>query len=209
MVCPIFKVFIEHASKEIIEYFLILFFLIGCIPNFLYSFGINSFNIMATNLSKLSITTVNGYIGYFILGYYLETYPLNTKKRRIVYILGLVSLLLTIFLTYDKSMECGTYVETYLGYMMPNVFFMSIAVFVYMKNLKLRSVKLIEVISEHSLGIYGIHMLVVFLFWKFGIDTFILPGIISVPMISIAVFIISLVIVWLLKKIPMVGNLIS
>lgn len=212
MICPIFKIFVTHASKQMIEYFLLLFFVMGCLPNFLGSFGYESLNMIATNLNKLSISTASGYIGYFILGYYLETYPLQKRKRIMVYALGIASLVLTIFLTYHKSVSAGTYIETYLGYTMPNVFIMSVAVFVWFKSLDYKDgivQRIIKLISDNSLGIYGIHMLIVFLFWRCGLDTFVLPGIISVPLISLAIVVISLLLICFIKKIPLIGKYIA
>ena len=118
-------------------------------------------------------------------------------------------LLLTIGLTYFTSVSVNSCVEKYLGYTMPNVFIMSAAIFVLMQEIEGSSAiiyRILDKIAEYSLGIYGIHMLFVFALWKIGIDTFILPGIISVPLITILVLGLSLIVVVIIKRIPYLGK---
>ena len=60
--------------------------------------------------------------------------------------------------------------------------------------------------SQASLGIYAIHMLVIFELSKHGLTAYSLHPIISVPVISLGVFLISLIFSILLKKIPLLGK---
>lgn len=211
MICPVIKVFTDHATKKQLEYFLILYFVFGCLLTVLNGQNNKYVSVFFVNMSKLGIVSVSGYVGYFILGLYLTRYPLEKAKRITVYVLGILSLLFTVGATYAASVSTGSCVELYLGYITPNVFLMSAAVFTAMSRLKCRDNfihRLMDLIADCSFGIYGVHMLLVFLLWKAGFDTFLLPGIISVPLISMIVLIFSLIVVKLLKLIPGVRRMI-
>lgn len=212
IICPIAKGFTENATKRQLEYFLLVSFIFNCVLTAFQGSSNKLINILTINMSKLGVTLVSGYICYFILGFYLNKYPLEKKLRALVTYGGGVMMLLTIGLTYFKSVSDNSCIEKYLGYTMPNVFIMSAAIFILIHGMKSSSkilYRVLDKIAEFSLGIYGIHMIFVFILWKIGIDTFILPGIISVPIITILVLGLSMIAVAIIKKIPYLGKWVS
>lgn len=212
IICPVVKVFTDHATRRQLEYVLLLYFIFSCLLTILNGQNNKYLDVFSINLSKLGVSVVSGYAGYFVLGHYLSRYPLEKTRRYAVYLLGILSMVFTVGATYFSSVAAGTYVELYLGYITPNVFFMSAAVFVAVSQMKGGNSighRLLELIADCSFGIYGVHMLFVFFFWKAGIDTFCFPGIISVPVIAAAVLILSMITVKALKLIPKAGSMIT
>lgn len=210
LVCPIVKTFSDHASKKQLEYALLLFFVFDCLMTVLRHQENPFSRIASVNMSKLGIAVVSGYVGYFILGHYLDRYPLQRKYRIGLYVLGIGSLLFTIGATYLESVAKGACEEIYLNYLTPNVFFMSAAVYTAMSKIQCAKGVLdrgMKQIADSSFGIYGVHMLFVFFFWNAGIDTFRMPGIISVPLLSAVILMISLFTVKGLKRIPGIRRL--
>ncbi len=199
---PVIKVFTDHATKKQLEYFLVLFFVFGCV--------LSLWNKPAI-LAKFRMVEMCGYVGYFILGAYLSRYNLQKKTRRVLYLLGLGSAVFTVAMTCVASIRAGSGVETYWTYLTPNVFFMSVAVFVFLFQIKWEEnwfYRIIASVSDCSLGIYGVHMLFIFFLWRKGINTLILPGIISVPLIVFIVFILSYCTVRLMKLIPILRRVV-
>lgn len=211
IVLPLVKVFTDHATKKQLEYFLLLYLVFHCLLTVLNRQESVYIKVFSVNMSKLGITGVSGYAGYFILGHYLDNYPLKGIQRKALYILGIVSLAVTVGATYVSSVSKGACEDIYLNYMTPNVLFMSAAVFTAMSKTACKEGivhRAAVQIADCSLGIYGVHMLFVFIFWKAGIDTFLLPGIISVPLLSAVTLICSFIVAKGLKLIPGLGRII-
>lgn len=124
-----------------------------------------------------------------------------------MYVLGCAGVLAAFLTTYYVCVRQQALIENYNNYFFPGIVLWSVAVYVFIQRTadKLKKYSgIVGLVSRCSLGIYGIHMLFVFLLWDNGISTFSFPGIISVPVISAAVFAVSLFSVWLLKKIPVI-----
>lgn len=160
-----------------------------------------------SNLNKLGLDIVGGYIGYFILGYYLNEYPIAPKARFGIHFISIISIITCISLTFNKSLNSHFTVEYYFHYLTIFIFIWSIEVFLTAKHFYKNISNLnFAVMSQASLGIYAIHMLVIFELSKHGLTAYSLHPIISVPVISLGVFLISLIFSILLKKIPLLGK---
>ena len=84
IICPIIKVFTANATKKQLEYFLLLSFIYNCFLTGLQGNSNKWINIFIVNMSKLGITVVTGYVCYFVLGFYLNKYPLKKKQRTLL-----------------------------------------------------------------------------------------------------------------------------
>lgn len=140
-----------------------------------------------------------GYVGYCLWGYYLSRLTLNQKQTRIVYIVGLLSLAITMLLpivTKEKmkfSFEC------------PGPILMSIALFCFFVKhpfqFPTKSVKIISHLSAMTFGIYMVHTLV-------EIETFtrihrFIPNLYLLMLVSLVVtFLLSYIIILIIKQIP-------
>lgn len=83
LITPFVKLITKSDNKKIVEYFCVLWFLFEC---FLGTFlGIQKESQIQLVVSYMHISFVLEYVGYYLLGYYLNTYPLNKIKRRILY----------------------------------------------------------------------------------------------------------------------------
>ena len=71
---PIIKIFINHAKKQDIEYFLILWFYVSFIVKIMVKYIGLSFNI--------ELFHVTNYIGFFVLGYYLSHFDMEKNWRK-------------------------------------------------------------------------------------------------------------------------------
>lgn len=207
IILPIVKAFVNGAEKSQLLYFVILCFLFNSV--YVLISKIPALNPIFMNMAKLEIHITGGYLGYFVLGYYLAQYPPKAAARRLLYVLGTLGIIISTLVTWKVCVTGGEYSEAYFNYLFPGVVLWSVAVFLFGqvhgdKLLKLKG--FIGLASKCSLGIYGIHMIFVTLLWDYGITTFSFSPILSVPVISLAVFAVSLLVVALLAKIPIVKN---
>lgn len=218
IVSPIIKVFTDNASKRMLEYFLVLWLVLQSFFDSLVQIPIIA--PVFHNIDKMMIQVTASYLGFFVLGHYLAEYGFGAKRRHASYTLGAVGIIVSLVITIYMSMRQGVAQETCFGYFFPGIVFYSAAIFIWFRSaigngaeresagggqiLCLR--RLVSMISRYSLGIYAVHMLFVFVLWDMGFDTFLLPGVISVPLISGVVLLLSLALTWLLSKAPFINT---
>lgn len=153
-----------------------------------------------------------GYVLYVVLGYLLSTMDETARIRHLIYFLGIGSMVLRYAGTYYLSIKNNIKDTTYWGYLYFTCVFLSIAVFLFFKNRKYdkienneKIVHAIQYLSNCSFGIYLIHYMIIDMAYTlFGIDKALLLwrtfGI-------FLVYILSLICVSILKKIPLISKL--
>ena len=188
---PILRKWIKYSTMNEIRYFLIIWLvtIFLSISNFRHYFP------------SISLVNFTGYIGYLVLGYYLTR--ITVKNKYIPYIFLLVGIIATIFGTYYLTQENNKFSGYFYEYLSPNVLITSIGVFLIFKNLKFKNrifKRILRFISEHSFGIYLVHILVLSLLNKFGITYHFTHPIISVPILTILCLTLSSLLIYLLRK---------
>jgi surface polysaccharide O-acyltransferase-like enzyme len=211
LLTPIFRCFINNCKKEHIEYTLILFFLVGtCFP--LINNILNNFSVFRGRQIFFPASELTGYIGYYIAGYYFGHYKIKDKTKIGIYILAVISMLFTIIGTSFEAHYKKEAIGTLYGYLLPNTMFIAYAVFILFQktNGKIKLSKNAEIIilriSKDTFGIYLIHALIIQMFGVMGISTLIINPIISIPLISIFVMIISYLGTIIINKIPVLNK---
>jgi surface polysaccharide O-acyltransferase-like enzyme len=213
LLTPIFRVFIAHADQNLVKYFVILWVLgVAIIPFF------TLFTIFQLNSNVFAIT---GYIGFFVLGTYLSTVEMRRSTLSLFIILGVA---LTAISTYVLAATVGgTEMYFFQQYFSPTIILASVMLFLLLLTVKPPSVqkenslskvhKLIKVISENTLGIFFIHVMIIESiqngYFGFAINRNTLNPIIEVPLLTAIVLFVSLAIILLLKKVPYLNRLID
>ena len=159
-------------------------------------------------LGKLHLEFFMGLTGYFVLGHYLKTYPLPPVWEIAVWVLGGLSVLVTIFGTAGLSLRDGVGNSTLYAYLLPNTGLTSAAVFLLFQRFGGRlprrrsATDRIVRLSADTFGIYLVHDFYLILLREFGLSSDIVNPLISVPVITVLTFGLSLLTVRLLAKIP-------
>lgn len=200
LVVPLMKPWINNLSKRQIEYYLLLFVLFNSVYSIICNFNLEILIIIRTWLSRFSVNIVGGYIGYFVLGYYLNTYDTSAKVRKRIYLLGSVSLILCIICTINYCRKISQPVEIFWEYNSCFILCWSVCVFVFFKYNIDKTCQYISRISECTLGIYAIHMLIVFELRRWGMTSYLFNPVLSVPLIVLIVFGASFLIISILRR---------
>lgn len=200
-------------SMQLVRYFLLLAFVFSFfLPQLLWAASVFFpfwGGILRSNFTKLYFYFTQGYVSYFVLGYYLNKVEIPKKYRRIIYVIGLLAFASTVYFTYVLSAGAGKAQETMFGTNTLNVLMQGVSVFVFGKyNLnpahisdKLYSV--ISRLSKYSFGVYLVHPLILDqLKLNFGINTLMFHPILSVLMITALAGCLSFVISGLCNHIP-------
>lgn len=192
------------ADKRLTEYFLLLSFV----------FTILLFPVQTYHPALLRnnfMTLVCGYSVYFVLGYYLKAYPLGKGVKTALYVLGVLSLFLTVSGTRTLSARAGAMDETLRLPFSPTIFFWSASIFLFFRDVVSKAdwtetgKKVIGSLSKCSFGIYLIHVFVI----RFVKDYVVPQGmdhIALIPLTALIVFIISYFIIFLISKIPVLNK---
>lgn len=149
---------------------------------------------------------VAGSIIFAVLGYLFSTHEFTSKQKVLVYTLAIVVVLLRYFGTLYLSKESGTLNQTFWGDI--NQVPLACGVFLFFKNNKFiastwskeKPAKVLKKLSSCSLGIYLCHYIVYSILSKYIVLHPIVEGI----LFPFMVYVVSLVIVLILKKIPVV-----
>lgn len=146
-----------------------------------------------------------GYITYFVMGYYLSTKEISKKIRKIIYALSFVGFAVTIFGSAIIACRIGKPYGLYDAFNI-NVLLQTIGVFVFVKNLKIditpKLSNTINLLAKYSFGIYLVHDFIIIMLKQNGITTLSFNAILSVPVIGMIVFVISLIISAIINHIP-------
>ena len=176
------------------------------IPNLLLLFGIK--------WNKDFTILIGGYLIYVILGYLLSTQDIPKKYRYILYGLAILGMLYRYVTTYIYSYDANTIIKTTWGYMQFHAIIQACAVFLFIKNLNLKKLETnkkitsyIAKISSCSFGVYLIHLIVKY----YEVE------LLSINVRSwqwrttgvITTYLISLLIVLIIKKIPVLKRIVG
>ncbi len=202
LLVPVLKQII--TSKKITKYLLLITLIFGIvIPEWIdiismYYIGLTS--ILKEIINNISFLTSLGYVFYFILGYYLYTYNLSKKKTILIHILGLITVIITILLTIILSIKYHKPIGLFSANLTINMAIISTSIFLLAKSHFKYNI-FIEKLSKYTFGIYLIHPLVLEIFALYGITPLIIHPIISVPIITISVFILSYLLTYIISHI--------
>lgn len=167
MTVPLISKFVKACSEKDLRYYLLLWFIVSIVYR-LVSDIVFRVTEQYIYIASMNIPLFMGYLGYFILGYYLFHYELPTVWKHVLYNLGVLSFFLTPVLTYAVSRMSGVLDEMFYGNYSITSFLMAVGLFLFFKekdaaisrktNDKVR--KVVSSISAASFSIYLIHLLV-------------------------------------------------
>lgn len=211
LIIPLLKPIV--SSKESCKYFLILYVIITLFFPTIFKYDFPYRTILMSIYDKTPFVMFSGYIGYFVLGYYLAYHvtDLSKKATSLLLCLGSLSFAVIVFLCgYDG------YVNNHASTIMNDPFtifsfFSCIAVFLAFKRLSAHSEAVRHPLfwmelSSLSLGVYLLHPLFLWQMDKLHITTMSFSPVISIPVITLAIVLLCGLITYCLKKLPFFGK---
>lgn len=215
MITPLLKKITDHPDLE--RYFLVLAFVFAIVIDHAIKIG-NVYSpesaVFVKNeiLSNAGVYFPMGYVGYYVLGHYLFHHPIRGKKEIAVYILGVFGLISTVVFSVVISGRGDYFDATFMEQNSVNILLESVAVFVFFQNHVNHSTNAmtstILSLSNYTLGIYLIHLLILEnMSMVYGIEHR-LPPLLSVPVVTIVVAALSFAATWVLSKIPIMKKMI-
>jgi surface polysaccharide O-acyltransferase-like enzyme len=179
----------------------------------LYFLGIWAFTIIFGQpiLEKLKpdieLSYFSGFLGYLVLGYYLNNKTIKSRKQqnRLALSFLFAGLLSTIVGTYLILQFKHEYASTFYECLSPNILLYSMGMFLLLKDKDIRFKPLVQVrnfICRYSYGIFLVHVLIFFQLGDYGINWQLINPIFGIPVTIVVCLIISSAIIFVVNKLP-------
>jgi surface polysaccharide O-acyltransferase-like enzyme len=212
LITPILRVVVAYADRRILRYLIVLWFItVGLVPLFslITGFGIDS-----------NLLLFGGYIGYFVLGVYLMASVVSSKTLKWL-LAG--SIVWTIIGTWLMAYPFHYLNQYYFFFytLSANVIIASVAVFMLLSKYPRdwpgsnhrKLSRLVHAISVNTLPIFFFHVIVLETlnvgFLGFKLSLTVLTPIIEIPLATAATLLLTLGLVLLMKKVPILRTLIG
>lgn len=197
---PLLKLILDKLNKPLKIVLFIIWLLLSTISMY--------------NLSIANIFTIFSNIGFFILGKYLYDYVSNDKRNNkkytfIMVLLLIISFVESVYLNYTASLKFNMFYNLFFAYRTPFIILASFIVFklvyIYCHNKKPKDIILLG--SDLSLGVYLIHGMFLDVTTKYVDYKNVIP-IIGIPSFTLYILVLSLISVYVLRKIKYMNKLI-
>lgn len=206
LVHPVIHRFTASASRGELRYFLALCFLFASLLP-LWS-ALQPYGVAAALLEQMQVRLVLGWVGCYVGGWYLRHFEISRIAEYLLYLLGALGLAVSV----TAPAPFGP--AALRQYTAPNVVLTAAAfcmLFRYVLGVSEERSRRRTVcgLGAYAFGVYLMHQLWVILFQHFGLSPLSFAPALSVPLLGLAVFVLSLPLVWLLSRIPGVGILVQ
>ncbi len=201
LITPILRVFVARAAERDILYFCGVWLLAGPVLTWVEEFTVIRVGI--------DLRYVTGYIGYFLLGYYLGVLRLERRVLAggaLFYFLGLG----VTFFGMRFAVKWGEHRDAFESYLSLGVVVMTVAAFVWLRwfgeQASGRVRQLALAMSRVSFGVYLIHVIVMEFVVAAGLEMMpsvpLWPSIFLIPLVAGLVFGLSSVVVRIMQAVP-------
>lgn len=206
LLVPLLRLWVTEKNVRSVEYFLILSAVFACIlPQGMELLlqGVPKLRPVQTLVDNMHMQFPMGYVGYFVLGWYLNR---GIRCRKLVYALGIAGLCMTFMGTYAASVLMKFKSYPFYEDCSVNVLLYSAAIFVLCKSRFQHAkkpdgmpAKTVGWIGKCSLGIYAVHVFAISdLLGVFGQ----MHAAVGIPVMFAATVVISAIVSLILRSIP-------
>lgn len=210
LLLPVLQVWVHHADRKNLQYFLALFFVFQICRNTFTVFFPGEDYVYLASLADFDM--ICGYMGYFILGHYLTRWQIPLKFRRLLYLTVPFSLFcnvfLSAFLSRKRGEASGDLFDSFsiFTFLITAALFLSVTEGLRGKRFSAGAERVIREVSRNTLGIYVMHVGVIEILGKNGIHSMTLPIAAGIPLLAVFCFLFCGLLSALLRRIPLVGK---
>lgn len=206
LLIPILRLFLKKENQNYIKYLIIGTLVIQFIPATLNVFTVGLDVTLKDFIETFYLQPLTGYVAYFLFAWYVRTFPLSKRLRRIIYALGIVCVLISVLspqFLISTIPSISDYVHSGLDIVS---FLWGISVFVFLLTIFKDKINTNQLSIEASNFVYGMYIVHVF-FLELFVQVFFpyesFP--IHIPIVYLIttfafVMITSFVIVWITSK---------
>lgn len=205
LMLPVFKALVEYEDGKYLKCMCILFviFAIGRQTLFPYTDS-----LLAIAVRKLDYPLAN-YMGYFLLGAYLGRIDVEKYRRRYMLMIVVALFAFQILMTQYLSNQAGMWNGLWYGEFLVPTFVEVVLIFLIFRKTDFpqagdRAKKVVRILAEGTLGVYLMHIYVLEHMYRLNIYSF--TQWLSIPVVSLVIFVGCMCVTLIVKKIPFVGK---
>lgn len=200
---PVTRLLVRAADDKTLRYALGLWFALGILYPTLLPYW--PFSLLRGFPLEYQINMTYACIGYGLLGWYLRRHPLRRGLSAALFLAGFA---LTFGGTWFFSSRHLALDERWLQGMRVPVCLMAAGGFCLLAGAGggARLDRVTEFISRGSFCVYLCHVLFLYAFARIGLTAELLPRAVSIPLLAAAVFVCSLAVYAVLRRIPLVNR---
>ena len=200
LLLPIYKIITNNASDKLIKYLLCIYFLFLSLIPMLEVFGIHiAFYIMVSSI----------YPFYLFFGYALHHEIISIKRYQSLLMFVLSSLCIILLTIFNQENSYYSFEPLLNNYSSIFVVIQSIGIFSLVDSIKWKKSTWVKKVDALTFGVYLVHMIFIRSFLKYmSINPFLNIPVINITMLVILIFILSLLVVMVLKKVPIINKFI-
>jgi surface polysaccharide O-acyltransferase-like enzyme len=212
LVTPVLRAVVGFGERKILSYIAILGFLGASVLPFLQ---------LVTGFSfDNALITLGSWVGYFVIGAYLVNVQVRSKLIFALLALGFIATVIGSWLMIFVFQSAGR-PYFFTDFLAPNVVVYSLAMFMLLKTCPAnwpgsnhpQLSKFVSVVSENTLPIFLFHALILEAlergFFGFTLSVQVFNPIYEIPLATLVSFFITLGLVVLMKKVPILRTLIG
>lgn len=199
-------------KKTITQYFLLLFVITGALLPTTFAYDYPYRTIVQSYYNRTDLVLMTGYVGYFVLGHYLHTHmtnPLSRKKIAGLIVIAAACMAIVILAcSNDALIKDKPSVLLNNPLMLPQ-FISCGALFIVIKQIPFKQGRLTALVAKlsiYTMGIYLLHPMVLNILAALQVSTLIIHPIVTIPLLTLLVYLISLLITRILFFIPIVNK---
>lgn len=206
LLIPILRLFVKKENKNYIKWIIIGAIVIQFIPGTLQMFTAGMEVTLKKFVETFYLQPLTGFVAYFLVGWYVTTFPLSKKLRRILYVLGIIAVLISV-LSVQFYIDVIPGIRGYVHSGLDIVSFVwGVSIFVFFLSVLKDKINTNQFAIEASNFVYGMyiaHVLFLELFLQVLCPYTTFP--IQIPIVYIIitlafVVIFSFLIVWVTSK---------
>ncbi len=195
---PIVRVFLKSAGRSDLRYLLAVWFVFGIAYPTLKAFW--PFTLLDGIMRQWAINMTYAAIGYAVLGYYLSRYPL---RRSLLVLSAAAGFAATFAGTVLLSLPADRLCTNLLEGMSINVALLAVGAFgLCCRENRLSGLRAVRSLSCGSFCIYLVHVFMIHFLKDLGVQAA-APSLVSVPVLSALIVLLSYGVYAVLKRIPL------
>lgn len=197
LLTPALLPFVRSADEKEYRYALAVCFLLGCCAVTLVR--LDRFPLLAAVLDKSKLPDMLGFTGLYLLGGYFRKFGICRRHRW----LGLWAVCSGMSIAASRTSDAGIL----LSFLSPNVVLSGcacFAVFMMLPDVSARRQRPLRSAAECTMGVYLFHELICALITPhLGLSRQLLGGVPAMALRGVCTFTLTIALVWLLRKIPL------
>jgi surface polysaccharide O-acyltransferase-like enzyme len=215
LITPILRLVTAHGGRNLLKYLIVLWFLgVAVVPLLQLP------NVYDLSMIQVNVLVFGGWIGYFILGIYLQKVHVRSSILYGLLLLGFAGTMIGTFLVTFSFHSLGQY-NFFYNSLTVNVIVATVALYLILSKYPPgwpganhpRANRVIQAISMNILPIYLFHFMILQSlqrgYFGFTISLTIIDPIVEVPLITVVTLFITLGLILLMKKVPVLKKLIG